>query len=506
MIPVMRRLPNALYTAAEVRELDRLAIEEFGIAGATLMEHAGKAAFDAMREKWPQARRLAVMVGTGNNGGDGFVVASLAKAAGYDVRLFQVGDLSRLKGDALTMAQRWQDAGGEIEIFTAELDLGGIEIVVDGLLGTGLNAEVCGDWAEAIRAINNSHAAVLALDIPSGLDANSGAVLGIAVNAHLTATFIGLKRGLFTGAGPRHVGQLAYDDCRVPPDVLMKIRPSCSRLGFSGLGHLLAPRPRDMHKGQCGHVLVIGGDSGMSGAARLAAEAAARVGAGLVSVATRSEHAANISAACPELMSHSVETVEALRPLLAKASVIVIGPGLGQSDWSKQMMSAVLEQDRPMVVDADALNLLAEEPVSRSQWILTPHPGEAARLLATDTASIQQDRFTAVAELQQRYGGTVILKGAGSLVASADMPLGLCSEGNPGMASGGMGDVLTGVIAGLLAQRSESGTMQALAARLGVCVHARAADRAAHQDGERGLLASDVIAMLRETVNPAQFG
>ena len=502
----MRRLPNALYTAEEVRELDRLAIEAFGIAGATLMEHAGKAAFDAMREKWPRARKIAVLVGTGNNGGDGFVVAALAKAAGYEVRLWQVGEGSRVKGDALTMAQRWQAAGGAIETYHPDLDLGGSEIMVDALLGTGLNSEVKGVWADAIQAINNSHAAVLALDIPSGLDANTGAVLGIAVNAHLTVTFIGLKRGLMTGTGPRHVGQLVYDDCHVPPTVLMKIQPSCSRLGFRGLGHLLGPRPRDMHKGQCGHVLVIGGESGMSGAVRLGAEAAARVGAGLVSVATRPVHAANISAACPEVMAHPVDTVAALKPLLANASVIAIGPGLGQSDWSKQMLSAVLEQDRPMVVDADALNLLAVEPLSRKQWILTPHPGEAARLLATDTATIQQDRFAAVQALQQRYGGTVVLKGAGTLVASANMPVGLCSEGNPGMASGGMGDVLTGVIAGLLAQRTQAETMQALAARLGVCVHGRAADIAAHQDGERGLLASDVIAMLRETVNPAQFG
>jgi len=502
----MRRLPNALYTAEEVRELDRLAIESFGIAGASLMENAGKAAFDAMHEKWPRARRIAVLVGTGNNGGDGFVVASLARAAGYEVRLWQVGDAARLKGDALTMAQRWQEAGGEIEPFTADLDLGGSEIVVDALLGTGLNTDVTGDWAAAITAINNSHAGVLALDMPSGLDANTGSVLGVAVNAHLTVTFIGMKRGLMTGAGPRHAGQLVYNDCRVPPDVLMKIRPSCSRLGFKGLGHLLGPRPRDMHKGQCGHVLVIGGESGMSGAVRLAAEAAARVGAGLVSVATRPVHAANISAACPELMCHPVDSVAALKPLLAKASVIAIGPGLGQSDWSKQMLSAVLEQDRPMVVDADALNLLAEEPVSRTQWILTPHPGEAARMLGTDTATVQQDRFAAVTELQRRYGGTVVLKGAGTLVASPDIPIGLCYEGNPGMASGGMGDVLTGVIAGLLAQRTQGDAMQALAARLGVCVHGSAADTVAHQDGERGLLASDVIAMLRETVNPAQFG
>jgi len=504
----MRRLPNALYRAEEVRELDRIAIEDFNIPGATLMTNAGQAAFDALREKWPRLRRMAVLVGTGNNGGDGFVVARLAKAAGYEVRLWQVGDSTRLKGDALTMATQWQESGGSIEPFVEGLDLGGSEVVIDGLLGTGLNSEVTGDWADAIRAINESHARVLALDIPSGLDANTGSVLGVAVHAHLTVTFIGMKQGLLTGKGPAYVGQLAYADCRVPPDVLMQIKPTCSRLGFAALGHLLGPRPRDMHKGECGHVLVIGGDTGMTGAVRLAAEAAARVGAGLVSVATRAVHAATISAACPEIMAHPVEEVAELRPLLAKATVVVIGPGLGQSAWAQQMLSAVIEQDRPLVVDADALNLLAIEPVQREQWILTPHPGEAARLLETDTATIQADRFAAVTALQTRFGGTVVLKGAGSLVASADMALGLCSDGNPGMASGGMGDVLSGVIAGLLAQRKTDnlhGQAQALATRLGVCVHARAADIAAHEGGERGLMASDVIAMLREVVNPAQF-
>jgi len=505
----MRRLPNALYRAEEVRELDRIAIEEFNVSGATLMENAGQAAFDALRERWPRLRRVAVLVGTGNNGGDGFVIARLAKAAGYEVRLWQVGDLARLKGDALTMATQWQDAGGNIDPFTEGLDLGGSEVVIDGLLGTGLNSDVTGVWADAIRAINDSHARVLALDIPSGLDANTGSVLGVAVKAHLTVTFIGMKRGLLTGAGPRHVGQLVYSDCRVPPEVLMRIKPTCSRLGFAALGHLLAPRPRDMHKGQCGHVLVIGGDTGMAGAVRLAAEAAARVGAGLVSVATRPEHAASISAACPEIMAHPVESTSTLRALLAKATVVVIGPGLGQSDWAQQMLSAVLEQDRPVVVDADALNLLAVEPVHRQYWILTPHPGEAARLLETNAATIQADRFAAMDALLERFGGTIVLKGAGSLVASAEIPVGLCSDGNPGMSSGGMGDVLSGVIAGLLAQRKpktiETGQAQALAARLGVCVHASAADIAAHEGGERGLLASDVIAMLREVVNPAQF-
>ena len=505
----MRRLPNSLYRAEQVREFDRMAIEEQGIAGAELMERAGKVAFDALREAWPRARRIAVLAGVGNNGGDAYVVARLAQAFGLEVRLWQVGDANKLKGDVLAMANVWREAGGETQAYKTGLDLGGSDVVVDGLFGTGLNAELHGDWVDAVRAINDSHAGVLALDIPSGLHADTGCAMGCAVTAQLTVTFIALKQGLFTGEGPRYCGQVVYDDLRLPPQVLMSQAPSVSRLTFDGVAHLLAPRRRDAHKGDFGHVLVIGGDAGMGGAVRMAAEAALRVGAGLVSVATRPIHAAAISAARPELMCHAVTRASELRPLLAKADVVAIGPGLGQSDWAQELLGSVLGSDLPMVVDADALNLLAIEPVQRNNWILTPHPGEAARLLNNDTKSVQADRFAAVNELQQRYGGVVVLKGAGSLVAAAGSPLALCDAGNPGMASAGMGDVLTGIIAGLLAQRQTLKTdpAQALtvAARLGVIVHARAADIAAKEDGERGMLASDVTAALREVVNPAQF-
>jgi len=506
MIPVMRRLPNALYLGTEVRELDRIAIEEFNIPGATLMTNAGMAAFAMMREHWPRARKLVVVVGTGNNGGDGFVLARLAHEASYNVKVIQVGDPAKIKGDALTMAEQWVAAGGVTEAFSSGLDLGGAEVVVDALLGIGLNDEVKGDWAEAICAINDSHAKILALDVPSGLDADCGLKLGYAVNAHMTMSFIGLKRGLFTGAGPRHAGHIEYADLRIPPQVLMRVQPSCSRMSLSALAHLLAPRLGDIHKGKCGHVLVVGGDTGMSGAVRLAAEAAARVGAGLVSVATRPEHAVAISSTRPELMCHGVETAIQLRPLLKKATVVVIGPGLGQTKWATSLLGEVLDHDLPMVIDADALNLLVKEPHQRDNWILTPHPGEAARLLSVETKAIQANRFAAVRNLQRMYGGVAVLKGAGTLVSATDMPLGLCAEGNPGMASGGMGDVLTGVIAGLLAQRRNPRKALPLAARLGVCVHARAGDQAAKEGGERGLLASDLMPMLQEIVNPVQFG
>jgi hydroxyethylthiazole kinase-like uncharacterized protein yjeF len=253
----------------------------------------------------------------------------------------------------------------------------------------------------------------------------------------------------------------------------------------------LSREPTD-DKGHFGHVLVVGGESGMSGAARLAGEAAARTGAGLVSVATRTEHAAIISAAVPELMCHGVEDRESLLPLLHRASVVAVGPGLGQSDWAQSLFGVLLQGKLPMVVDADALNLLGIDPLKRDNWILTPHPGEAARLLGQTVEEIQSDRTGSATQLQKKYGGVVVLKGAGTVVVNSEGVVGICGEGNPGMATGGMGDVLTGVIAGLLAQ----GISLSQAAQLGVCLHARAGDLAA-ADGEKGLLASDLFPFIR---------
>lgn len=252
------------------------------------------------------------------------------------------------------------------------------------------------------------------------------------------------------------------------------------------------PRKPSDDKRHFGHVLVVGGDSGMSGAVRLAGEAAARCGAGLVSVATRADHAAIISAAVPELMCHGIEDSESLRLLLRRASVVAIGPGLGQSHWAQSLFGMILQSHLPTVVDADALNLLAVEPVKKDNWILTPHPGEAARLLVKTVEDVQSSRTAAASELQKKFGGVVVLKGAGTVVVNNKEVLGICDEGNPGMATGGMGDVLTGVIAGLLAQ----GVLPEQAARLAVCLHARAGDLAA-KEGQRGMLASDLFPLMR---------
>jgi NAD(P)H-hydrate epimerase len=307
----MQTLPPDLYRAAQVRELDRLAIDECGIPGAALMARAGGAAYALLRQRWPAARRIAVVCGTGNNGGDGFVLARLASEAGLDVALYQVGDPAHLRGDALAAA-----AGLAAKSLAAG-DLRHCEVVVDALLGTGLTGEVRDAWRQAVAAINESGRPVLALDIPSGLDADTGAVLGCAVRAAVTMTFIGLKQGLFTGSGPALCGDLYFDDLAVPAAIYQRVPAAARRLDLAAFAAALAPRARDAHKGDFGHVLVVGGDAGFSGAARLAAEAAARVGAGLISVATRAAHAAAITAARPELMCHGVEAGRIWNPCCA---------------------------------------------------------------------------------------------------------------------------------------------------------------------------------------------
>lgn len=495
-------LPKNLYTAAQVRAFDRIAIDEYKIPGIQLMKRAGKAAFDLLLQRWPDFEHLHVFCGTGNNGGDGFIVAALAAQRALPVTVWQVGDAEKIRGDALLARQFALASGVRIEHFAGAIPTEGV--IVDALLGTGLGGEVKSPFAQAIAAINRSRLPVLALDIPSGLCSDSGRVLGSAVRATVTITFIALKRGLFTADAADCCGDIQFAALQIPAEIYTREKPLCIRVELDDFAVDLAPRPRTTHKGHYGHVLVIGGDYGMAGAVAMAAQAAARTGAGLVSCATRPEHVAAIVARCPEVMAHGVNGLGELAPLLDSATAIVIGPGLGRSAWSEQMLLGVWQRAQakplPLLVDADALNLLAQGEIVASpnyaQWVLTPHPGEAARLLGCATAEIQRDRFAAATVLQQRYGGAVVLKGAGTLIAS-NAGISVANYGNPGMATGGMGDVLSGIVGGLLAQ----GFVPERVAALAVCLHGRAADLAA-QDGERGLLATDLLPHLRELLNP----
>ena len=487
---------TALYQNHHIRELEHLAIE-FGISEFEMMCRAGEAAFKALMARWPGTREITICCGSGNNGGDGLVVARLAHEHGLKVIIYLVGESYQLKGAATQAAKMCEAAHLPILPFPESLCLKG-NVIIDALLGSGLQGKVKAPYDQLISSINQAEQPVLALDVPSGINVDSGEIEGSVVRADLTITFIAPKRGLYTDKAPTYCGELIVDHLGLPKSFFESISTNTRLLEWKHIFPLLPKRARDTNKGSYGHVLVIGGDYGMGGAVRIAAEAAARVGAGLVSVATRPEHVSIVSGPRPELMCHQVAVADDLETLLAKAAVVVIGPGLGKSDWAKSLLNKVLDTNLPKVLDADSLNLLADIPIQRNDWILTPHPGEAARLLGISCSEVQRDRFYAIQILQEKYRGILVLKGVGTLIKSQLDFYDLCPAGNPGMASGGMGDILSGIIGGLVAQKLNLKS----AAKAGVFIHSMAADRAAEEGGERGLLASDLFPYLRSFVNP----
>ena len=499
-----KHLPVALYSADQVKEIDRRAIEAYGIAAYTLMQRAAAAAFSLLEQYWLQTQHLWVLCGSGNNGGDGLVLARLARESGYKETVVLLCEPESLQGAAKQALDDYLAAGGQpLSMSPETMDrlVSEADVVVDALLGTGLTRPVTGDYLQLIDAVQCMSAAgvgLLSLDIPSGLHADTGAVMGAAIQADHTVSFIGLKLGLLTGAGPACTGELHFSNLDVPVAVYDDISPAALRMTDALRCDSLKSRSRIAHKGNHGRVICVGGDYGTSGAIRLAAEAALRTGAGLVSVATRPDVAIAMAQARPELMAMGASDAAAITQQAAAADVMVLGPGLGQGVWGQALFLAALSFDKALVLDADGLNLLVGHELKRHNWILTPHPGEAARLLATTTAKVQANRAAAVDALLEKFGGTVVLKGAGTLIRTVGGMLHLCSEGNPGMAVGGMGDVLSGIIAGLLAQGLDAET----AACLGVYVHACAGDKAAAELGERGLLPSDLLPHLPALLNP----
>jgi hydroxyethylthiazole kinase-like uncharacterized protein yjeF len=492
----MTNLPYDLYTAAQIRELERIAAEDHNISFSELMTRAGASALATIKQQWPKAEHILILCGTGNNGGDGFEIARQALRDNYRVEVIQIGDDQLLTKTASGAKDALLTTGIEIQGFQGELPP--TDVIVDAIFGTGINRAVEGQAKAVIQAINKSpETPVLSLDIPSGLHADTGSPQGLAVKATSTLNFVGLNIGLLTGHGPHYSGEVYFDSLDTPTAIYSRVMSTFRRLNLEKDGARLAPRERTGHKGLYGHLVIIGGDNSMSGAACIAAEAGARVGSGLVSVATRASHAALLNLMRPELMCHSVEDPEKLEPLLKRANALTVGPGLGQSDWAEALFQKAAETNLPMVVDADALNLLSKSRRHYDNWILTPHPGEAGRLLNCSSAEIQADRYSAVQEIQNIYGGVVVLKGSGTLINNGEALTRLSSSGNPGMSSGGMGDVLAGVIGGLLAQ----GFPVMEAACVGVTLHGMAGDKAAKQDGERGMLAMDLMPHLRQLSN-----
>lgn len=486
----MSELTSALYSADEVRELDRSAIEDHGVPSYDLMCRAGAGLLDVVQLRWPAAKHVLVVCGGGNNGGDGYVLARLLLQAGAGHSVLAAIPTEKLQSDARRAWQDYVQAGGQVyEQWPEQV---AVDLIVDALFGSGLCRPVTGAFAALIQRINDTGVPALAVDVPSGLDASTGAVHGIAVRAQATLTFIGHKRGLLTHEGPDYAGKVWLDALAVPPAVFLDNPTRVFRLDATDIGQRLPVRARASHKGSFAAVIVIGGQAGMEGAAVLAAAAALRSGAGLVRLTTLSRR--ERIAILPDVIQVPAPDEAALAQTCAQAGVLAIGPGLGQSPEARAWLNAALLAEVPTVLDADALNLLAQDSACRlsSSTVLTPHPAEAARLLGISTAEVQADRFAAAIAIAQRYSAVVVLKGVGSLITDGER-IALCTAGNPGMACAGMGDVLTGVIAGCLAQRLSAFD----AACLGVCAHAAAGDLAYRARGN-SLLASDLDGYLPE--------
>lgn len=503
--PIARRALAGLelFGEAAVRAIDARLVEASEGDPYLLMQRAAWAALDALKQRWPSARTLALVCGPGNNGGDGWVMARLAESAGYDAWVVHLqADETRGSPEALRARRDWRGrrVAWEDDPELAAESLALADVIVDAVFGIGLTRAPAAAHAGLIEAINAAQRPVLALDLPSGLIADTGHAPGVAVQADLSVSFVAAKPGLYSGAGRALAGQrrlaALLPEGVDAPGPAADYEPRALALGAGALAGVLPRRRLEAHKGDSGHVLVLGGDTGMAGAALLCARAALRAGAGLLSLGTRATHAAALVAAQPECMIRGVEEAAELEPLLVRATVIALGPGLGQGDWARALFERVLGVPMPCVLDADALNLLSQAPRSCPHAVLTPHPGEAARLLGIGVAEVQRDRFAALALLVQRFECPVVLKGAGSLVgAPGELPR-VIDAGNPGMAVGGMGDLLTGVIAALIAQ----GLTPFEAATFGALAHAAAGDVAA-VDGERGLLPSDLLMPLRRLLN-----
>lgn len=521
-------LPCALYTADQVRILDRWVMDSTGLSSLQLMDRAAESALNVLLENWPGTHRLCVLVGTGNNAGDGYLLAHHAAARKIAVRVFEAGDQRKLGPEPSAARQQALSAGVSCEPFNAGFDLGAAQdvVLVDALLGIGMKGAPREGLVAAIDWLNDNSAPVLSIDIPSGLDSDTGMASAQVVDAQVTVTFLGLKRGMFTGLGPQVCGRIVYRSLGVADAVAscpLSENLTQSRLDFNAVKGLLKPRHRDSHKGSFGNVLVLGGDAGFGGAAIMSAEAAARSGAGTVTLVTRTQNVSAALARCPEIMVLGIDewnkdTDVLFKRHIARANAIVVGPGLGLGEWGRTLLSNLLmhgSKQTPLLLDADALNIVASRSeearssggqytfssLKRRLWVMTPHPGEAARLLESPVEKVQANRFEAAKKLSERWGGVTVLKGAGSIVCYQDPVSGLhldvCTEGNPGMASGGMGDVLSGIIGGLMAQ----GLSVEHSTQLGVCVHGEAADLAAQIDGERGLLATDLLPFVRRLLN-----
>ena len=502
-----------IVTADEIREMDRQTIEDLGVPGVVLMENAGRAVFEVVLDAYADGDGgpVAILCGAGNNGGDGYVVARHLHQLGVPCAVYLAAPRERIQGDArinLDILDHLPVPIWELETDGEALDVAmeRASVLVDALLGTGLNSEVRGRYRDIIEQANTSGAFKVAVDIPSGIRADDGALLGVAFEADVTVTFGAPKRGLALRPGADAAGEIIVADIGIPPQVVDAVDPKAELIDWDELVDAVPRRARDGHKGRYGHVLVIAGGPGKAGASLLAGQGALHTGAGLVTVAVPAAVQPSLEGRVPELMVTALPEDEAdLVTLLQGKSAIAIGPGLGNSAESAALVRLVLsEATCPLVVDADGLNALAREPGAFAQaaqgCVLTPHPGEMARLLDGEVPEVQADRVGSALALAAREQAVVVLKGAPSLVAEPGGRLAINTSGNPGMGSAGSGDVLTGMLAALVAQ----GLPLVEAARVAAFLHGVAGDEAAEVDGERGLTASALIASVGPVLAEAE--
>jgi hydroxyethylthiazole kinase-like uncharacterized protein yjeF len=506
-------LAHKIISSEQVKLIEPRAAEIAGCSMFELMQRAGAATFKTLMQEWPKTHNILVVAGNGNNAGDGYVLASLAKQQGLNVEVVCEQPERELSGDAKRAQLEWQKLGAETLKFTGskftESKHVQFDVIVDALLGTGVTGEVKPTFQSVIDQINQTDIPVLSIDLPSGMNANTGQALPLCVKADVTVTFIAIKPGLISGFGKEYCGKVIFTDLAIGADFFSMARSEVQWVDWSMLRPLLT-RPVNGNKGTFGKLLCIGGNQGMAGAIRLTAESALRGGVGLVKVHCHTSSSLAISTGRPEIMLIHKE----LEVALDWCSCVVIGPGLGQDDWAQQQFLHLLAylklHPKPLVIDADGLNILSTMTIDTNirntlaqlpALILTPHPGEASRLLNCSIPTIENDRYFASESIAQKYMSTCVLKGAGTVIqtdgAHQEPPCWVCKGGNPGMATAGMGDLLTGIIGAFLAQ----GFAAQKAAVYGVCAHAEAGDRVAIQYGQRGMITSDLLQPLRAIIN-----
>lgn len=499
-------LAYKLFCAEQVRrhELSAAAAENCG--AFALMQRAGTAAMRCIQSYYPMAEKILVLVGGGNNAGDGYIVASLARQQGLNVILASADPRATLSPDAFKAQQLWLQHGGLV-LSWQEVDFSEYELLVDALLGTGLQGSIRPFMQDVIQQLNLSEVPVLSIDLPSGMHADTGVPLPIAVEAQRTITFVAIKPGLVTGIGKHYCGHLVVDELAIGEAFSALATAQAQLLSWSTLAKL-AQRHKHANKGNFGRLLCFGGNKGMAGAISLSAQAALRSGVGLVKVFCHEHSQPLVATSLRELMLITDTGIAAIKSALDWSSCVVLGPGLGTDEWAQSvfahLMAYLSHSPKPIIIDADGLNLLAgwweaKKRINLPHCVLTPHPGEAARLLGLTVAEIEQDRYAACRAIALRYGAVCILKGAGTIICQPNETslAYVCADGNPGMATAGMGDVLSGVVAAMLAQG-----MSALdAAIYGVCLHAAAGDRVASEYGPRGMIASDMFKPLRALLN-----